>query len=237
MAKQILHKDKAREALKRGIDKMANAIKVTLGPKGRNVILDRGFGSPIITKDGVTVAKEIVLEDKMENVAASLVKQASEKTNDVCGDGTTTAALLVQAIVNEGFSQIDSGANPVLLKTGIDKALEKVLVMLSERSEQITDKKKIEEVAAIAASDSEIGKLIADIFDSIGKEGVVTVEESQTLGLSRETVEGMQFDRGYISPYMITNTERMEAVRFSDRSKDFRDSRFTAYFGENRANR
>ena len=211
MAKQILHKDKAREALKRGIDKMANAIKVTLGPKGRNVILDRGFGSPIITKDGVTVAKEIVLEDKMENVAASLVKQASEKTNDVCGDGTTTAALLVQAIVNEGFSQIDSGANPVLLKTGIDKALENVLVMLSERSEQITDKKKIEEVAAIAASDSEIGKLIADIFDSIGKEGVVTVEESQTLGLSRETVEGMQFDRGYISPYMITNTERMEA--------------------------
>lgn len=211
MAKQILHKDKAREALKRGIDKVANTVKVTLGPKGRNVILERSYGSPIITKDGVTVAKEISLEDKLENVAAALIKEASEKTADVAGDGTTTATLLVQAIVNEGFSQIDSGANPVLLKNGIDRALGKVLEMLSERSEKIEDRKKIEEVATIAANDAEIGKLIAEIFDSIGKEGVVTVEESQALGLSRETVEGLQFDRGYISPYMITNTERMEA--------------------------
>ena len=211
MAKIIAHKDKAREALKKGIDKVANAVKVTLGPKGRNVILDRGYGS-IITKDGVTVVKEIILEDKMENAGAELIKEASSKTADVAGDGTTTSALLVQAIVNEGFSQIDAGANSVLLRKGIDKALEKVLAMLSERSEKIADKKKIEEVAAISASDPEIGKLIAEIFDSIGKEGVVTVEESQTLGLSKETVEGMQFERGYISQYMITDTERMEAV-------------------------
>jgi chaperonin GroEL len=213
MAKQILYKDKAREALKRGVDKVVNAVKITLGPKGRNVILDKSYGSPVITKDGVTVIKEVSLESKLENIAAQLVKEVAQRTADTAGDGTTTAALLVQAIVNEGFSQIASGANPVLLKRGIDKALEKVLEMLSSQSVKVEDKKMVEEVASISANnDPEIGKLIADVFNEIGKEGVVTVEESQTLGLSREVVEGLQFDRGYVSPYMITDTERMEAV-------------------------
>lgn len=213
MSKQILYKERAREMLKRGVDKVANAVKVTLGPKGRNVILEKGYGSPVITKDGVTVAKEISLENKLENVAAELVKEAAQKTADTAGDGTTTAVLLVQAIVNEGFSQIAAGANPVLLKKGIDRALAKVLEMLSKQSVKIEDKKMVEEVASISANnDPEIGKLIADVFNEIGKEGVVTVEESQTLGLSRETVEGLQFDRGYVSAYMITDPERMEAV-------------------------
>lgn len=212
MAKQILYKDKAREALKRGIDKIANVVKVTLGPKGRNVILDKGFGSPIITKDGVTVAKEIELENKLENIAAGLIKEVAEKTGDVAGDGTTTAVVLAQAIATEGFSQIASGANPVILKKGIDKATQKVLKLLDEQAEKIVGKEKIQEVASIAANDPEIGKLIAEVFDEIGREGVVTVEEAQTLGLSREMVEGLQFDRGYISPYMVTNPERMEAV-------------------------
>lgn len=212
MAKQVVYKDKARELLKRGVDKVANAVKVTLGPKGRNVILERGYGSPIITKDGVTVAKEITLENKFENIAAELVKEASQKTADVAGDGTTTAAVLVQAIVNEGFAQTASGSNPVLLKKGIDRALGKVMEMLGKMSVEVKDKKKIEEVAAISANDPEIGKMIAEIFNDIGKEGVLTVEESQTLGLSREVVEGLQFDKGYVSPYMITDTERMEAT-------------------------
>lgn len=212
MSKQILYKDKAREALKRGVDKVANAVKVTLGPKGRNVILDRSYGSPVITKDGVTVAKEITLENRFENIAAELVKEASQKTADNAGDGTTTAALLVQAIVNEGFSQISSGSNPVLLKKGIDLALAKVMEMLGAQSVKVEDKKKIEEVAAISANNPEIGKMIADVFNEIGKEGVLTVEESQTMGLSREVVEGMQFDRGFVSAYMITDTERMEAA-------------------------
>ena len=211
MAKQILYKDKAREALKRGIDKVVNVVKATLGPKGRNVILDRGYGSPIITKDGVTVAKDISLPDKMENVAAELVKEVASKTADIAGDGTTTAALLVQAIVSEGFNQIAAGANPVLLKRGIDAALAKVLDMLSNKSEKIEDEEKVEQVASISANDKEIGKLIAEVFNEIGKQGVVTVEESQTLGLSREVVEGLQFDRGYVSPYMMTNPDRMEA--------------------------
>ncbi len=212
MAKEILYKDKARESLKRGIDKVANAVKVTLGPKGRNVILEKSYGSPVITKDGVTVAKEISLENKLENIAAQLVKEVAEKTADIAGDGTTTATLLVQAIVNEGFNQISAGANPVILKKGIDKAVEKTLKMLDEKSVKIEDKKKIEEVASISANDPEIGKLIAEVFNDIGKDGVVTVEESQTLGFSKEVVEGLQFDKGYISPYMMTDTERMEAV-------------------------
>ncbi len=212
MAKEILYKDKARESLKRGIDKVANVVKVTLGPKGRNVILEKSYGSPVITKDGVTVAKEISLENKLENVAAQLVKEVAEKTADIAGDGTTTATLLVQAIVNEGFNQISAGANPVILKKGIDKAVEKTLKMLDEKSVKIEDKKKIEEVASISANDPEIGKLIAEVFNDIGKDGVVTVEESQTLGFSKEVVEGLQFDKGYISPYMMTDTERMEAI-------------------------
>lgn len=212
MAKEILYKDKARESLKRGIDKVANAVKVTLGPKGRNVILEKSYGSPVITKDGVTVAKEISLENKLENVAAELVKEVAEKTADIAGDGTTTATLLVQAIVNEGFNQISAGANPVILKKGIDRAISKALKMLDEKSVKIEDKKKIEEVASISANDPEIGKLIAEVFNDIGKDGVVTVEESQTLGFSKEVVEGLQFDKGYISPYMMTDTERMEAI-------------------------
>lgn len=212
MAKEILYKDKARESLKRGIDKVANAVKVTLGPKGRNVILEKSYGSPVITKDGVTVAKEISLENRLENVAAELVKEVAEKTADIAGDGTTTATLLVQAIVNEGFNQISAGANPVILKKGIDRAISKALKMLDEKSVKIEDKKKIEEVASISANDPEIGKLIAEVFNDIGKDGVVTVEESQTLGFSKEIVEGLQFDKGYISPYMMTDTERMEAI-------------------------
>lgn len=212
MSKQILYKEKAREALKRGVDKVANAVKVTLGPKGRNVILDKGFGSPVITKDGVTVAKEIELDHKFENVAASLIKEVAEKTGDLAGDGTTTAVVLAQAIVAEGFSQIASGANPVILKKGIDRAVEKVTSILSEKAVKIDGSQRIEEVASISANDKEIGKLIAEVFAKVGKEGVVTVEEAQTMGLSTELVEGLQFDRGYVSAYMVTNPERMEAV-------------------------
>ncbi len=212
MAKQIQYKEQAREALKRGVDKIANAVKVTLGPKGRNVVLDKGFGAPTITKDGVTVAKEIELKDKFENIGAELMKEVASKTNDVAGDGTTTAVVLAQAIIAEGFSAVNSGANPVVLKRGIDKAVEWVGDFLKKNKKSVTSQEKIKEVASISANDPEIGKLIADVFKEVGKDGVVTVEESQTFGMTKEIVEGMQFDRGYISAYMITNTERMEAV-------------------------
>lgn len=211
MAKQIIYQQKAREAIKRGIDKVANAVKVTLGPRGRNVVLDKGFGAPTITKDGVTVAKEIELEDKFENIGAELAKEAASKTGDVAGDGTTTAVVLAQAMVAEGFSAIDSGAHPLALRRGMEKAVEKVMEFLDSKSEKISGK-RIKEVASISANDPEIGAIIADVFEKVGKEGVVTVEESQTAALSTEIVEGMQFDRGYVSPYMITNPERMEAV-------------------------
>lgn len=210
MAKQILYKDDAREALKRGVDKVANAVKVTLGPKGRNVVLDRGFGSPVITKDGVTVAKDIELKDKFENMGADLIKEVASKTNDIAGDGTTTATILAQAIVAEGFSAVASGANPIVLKRGMDKAVEWVINFLDERKQKVTNA-NIKEVASISANDPEIGALIADVFKEVGKDGVVTVEESQSTEMSKELVEGMQFDRGYLSAYMITNTERMEA--------------------------
>ncbi len=212
MAKQIQYKEQAREALKRGVDKIANAVKVTLGPKGRNVVLDKGFGAPTITKDGVTVAKEIELKDKFENIGAELVKEVASKTGDIAGDGTTTATVLAQAIVADGFSAVNSGANPMVLKRGMDKAVEWVTKFLNQKKKTVTGYEKIKEVASISANDPEIGKLIAEVFKEVGKDGVVTVEESQTLGLEKETVEGMQFDRGYISAYMITNTERMEAV-------------------------
>src|SRR6266498_3017176 len=215
MSKQIQYKEEAREALKRGVDKIANAVKVTLGPKGRNVVLDRGFGSPIITKDGVTVAKEVEFKDKFENIGAELVKEVASKTNDIAGDGTTTATILVQAIVAEGFSAVNSGANPIVLKRGMDRALQAVIKFLDSRKKNVTTYEKIKEVASIAANDSEIGKLIADVFKEVGKDGVVTVEESQSLEMGKEIVEGMQFDRGYISAYMITSPERMEAV-FND---------------------
>ena len=212
MAKQIQYKEQAREALKRGVDKIANAVKVTLGPKGRNVVLDKGFGAPTITKDGVTVAKEIELKDKFENIGAELMKEVASKTNDVAGDGTTTAVVLAQAIIAEGFSAVNSGANPMVLKRGIDKAVEWVGDFLKKNKKSVTSQEKIKEVASISANDPEIGKLIADVFKEVGKDGVVTVEESQTFGMTKEIVEGLQFDRGYISAYMITNTERMEAV-------------------------
>lgn len=210
MAKDISYKEDAREALKRGVDKLANAVKVTLGPKGRNVVLDRGFGSPVITKDGVTVAKEIELEDKRENVGAELVKEVASKTNDLAGDGTTTATVLAQAIVAEGFSAVASGANPMSLKRGMDKAAEWVVTFLEGRKKKVTQA-NLKEVASISANDAEIGKAIAEVFGEVGKDGVVTVEESQSAEMTKELVEGMQFDRGYISPYMVTNTERMEA--------------------------
>jgi chaperonin GroEL len=211
MAKQIYYKEEAREALKRGIDKVANAVKVTLGPKGRNVILDKGFGSPVITKDGVTVAKEIELKDKFENIGAELIKEVASKTNDVAGDGTTTATILTQAILAEGFSAVNSGANPVALRRGMDDALESVIKSLNSRKKKVT-KENIKEVASISANDESIGKLIADVFNEVGKDGVVTVEESQSTEMSKEIVEGMQFDKGYSSAYMVTNTERMEAI-------------------------
>ncbi len=210
MAKQILYKDEAREALKRGVDKVANAVKVTLGPKGRNVVLDRSFGTPTITKDGVTVAKDIELKDKFENLGAELIKEVASKTNDVAGDGTTTATILAQAILAEGFSAVNSGANPIALKRGMDTALEFVMKSLDGRKKKVT-KENIKEVASISANDEQIGQLIADVFNEVGKDGVVTVEESQSSEMTKELVEGMQFDHGYISHYMITNTERMEA--------------------------
>ncbi|MBI2674537.1 MAG: chaperonin GroEL [Candidatus Yanofskybacteria bacterium] len=211
MAKQISYKTDARDALKRGVDKIANAVKVTLGPKGRNVVLDKGFGSPTITKDGVTVAKEIELKNKFENIGAELIKEVASKTNDVAGDGTTTATVLAQAIVAEGFSAVNSGANPLVLKRGMDKAVDWVIDFLNKKKQKVTGE-RVREVASISANDPEIGKLIADVFKQVGREGVVTVEESQSAEMSKEVVEGMKFDKGFVSPYMVTNTERMEAV-------------------------
>jgi len=211
MAKQIAYKEEAREALKRGVDKIANAVKVTLGPKGRNVVLDKGFGYPVITKDGVTVAKEIELKDKLENIGAELIKEVASKTNDIAGDGTTTATVLAQALVAEGFSAVNSGANPLALKRGMEKAANWVVEHLEKNKQKVTAV-NIKEVASISANDETIGKMIADVFNEVGKDGVVTVEESQSTEMSKETVEGMQFDKGYASAYMITNAERMEAV-------------------------
>lgn len=213
MAKQITYSEDARHALKRGVDKLANAVRVTLGPKGRNVLLDKGFGSPHITNDGVSIAKEIDLPDKIENMGAELVKEVANKTNDVAGDGTTTATVLAQAIVTEGIKNVTAGANPLAIKRGIDKGVEAIVAELARIAVKVSGKKEeIAQVATIAAEDNETGNLIADVINEVGKDGVVTVEESQTFGLSKELVEGMQFDKGYISPYMITNTERMEAV-------------------------
>lgn len=207
----------ARAALKTGVDKLANAVKVTLGPKGRQVVIDKGFGSPMVTKDGVSVAKEIELEDKMENIGAELVKEVASKTNDVAGDGTTTATLLAQAIVGEGLKNVTAGANPMLLKRGLDRAVEAVVAGLRKISKEVKTHDEIEQVASISANDAEIGKTIAEAMKEISKEMrdikdvVITVEESQSFGFSREVVKGMRFDKGYSSPYMVTNAERMEA--------------------------
>lgn len=211
MAKQILFSEKARTALQRGVDKLANTVKVTLGPRGRAVVLDKGFGSPTITLDGVTIAKEIELEDKIENIGAELVKEVASKTNDVAGDGTTTATVLAQVFIREGIKNVSTGLNPIALKKGMNEAAKVVVDFLKTKSKQISTPEEIAQVATISARDEEVGKLIAEVIEKIGKDGVVTVEESQTLGLSKEIVEGMQFDKGYISPYMITDHERMEA--------------------------
>jgi len=214
MAKQITFNLEARDALKRGVDALANAVKVTLGPKGRNVIIDRKFGAPMITKDGVSVAKEIELKDPIENMGAQMVKEVASKTNDVAGDGTTTATVLAQAIVTAGLKNVAAGANPMDLKRGIDKAVEAVVANLKKQSKNVgDDNKKIEQVATISANnDSTIGKLIAEAMEKVKKEGVITVEEAKGTETTVEVVEGMQFDRGYVSPYFVTNADKMEAV-------------------------
>ncbi len=212
MAKNIIFDDLARQALKRGIDKVSNAVRVTLGPRGSNVVLDKGFGSPTITNDGVTIAKEIELEDKLENLGAEIVKEAADKTNDVAGDGTTTAIILASSIINYGLKYLTAGANPMSLQRGVSKAAKVIIEGLKEISHKVESHEDIVNVATISSRDPEIGKLIAEVIDEVGKDGVVTVEESKTLGLSKEIVKGLQFDRGYISPYMITNPEKMEAI-------------------------
>ncbi|SHH38929.1 chaperonin GroEL [Tepidibacter thalassicus] len=212
MAKEIRFSEEARRALEVGVNKLADAVKVTLGPKGRNVILDKKFGSPLITNDGVTIAKEIELEDPYENMGAQLVKEVATKTNDVAGDGTTTATVLAQAIIREGLKNVAAGSNPILLRKGIQKAVDVAVEELKKVSRQIENKDSIAQVAAISAGDEEVGKLIADAMEKVGKDGVITVEESKTMATELDAVEGMQFDRGYLSPYMVTDAEKMEAV-------------------------
>ena len=212
MAKQIKYSEDARKILKSGLDKVANAVKVTLGPKGRNVVLGSGYGSPTITNEGVTIAKDIELEDNVENIGAEIIKEVASKTNDIAGDGTTSAVLLCQAIATEGLKNVAAGANPLALRKGIIKAKDAVVQALKEMSKPISNKEETSQVATISAQDKEVGDLIAEIMDEVGKDGVITVEESKTFGLSKEIVKGLQFDRGYISPYMVSNTEKMEAV-------------------------
>ena len=212
MAKQMLYDEEARRALTRGIDALADAVRITLGPKGRNVVLDRKFGPPMITNDGVTIAKEIELEEPFENMGAQLVKEVASKTNDVAGDGTTTATVLAQAIVHEGLRNVAAGANPMALKRGVDKGVAAVVDRIKELATPVSGKEQVAQVAAISAADPEIGNLIAEVMDKVGKDGVITVEESRGLQYETEYVEGMNFDRGFISPYLVTNPERMEAV-------------------------
>ncbi|HHU62852.1 MAG TPA: chaperonin GroEL [Clostridiales bacterium] len=212
MAKQIKYGEDARRALEKGVNALADTVKVTLGPKGRNVVLDKKYGTPVITNDGVTIAKEIELEDPFENMGAQLVKEVATKTNDVAGDGTTTATLLAQAIIREGLKNVAAGANPMMLKKGIEKATEAAVQQLKEISKPIESKEAIAQVASISADDTTIGELISDAMEKVGKDGVITVEESKTMATQLNVVEGMQFDRGYISPYMVTDTEKMEAV-------------------------
>lgn len=211
MAKEIKFNEEARKGMEAGINKLSNTVKVTLGPKGRNVVLDKKFGSPLITNDGVTIAREIELEDPYENMGAQLVKEVATKTNDVAGDGTTTATLLAQAIIREGLKNVAAGANPMIIQKGIKKAVEKAVEGIKEFSKPVETKESIAQVASISAADEEVGKLISDAMEKVGKDGVITVEESRSMGTTLEVVEGMQFDRGYVSPYMVTNTEKMEA--------------------------
>jgi chaperonin GroEL len=212
VAKQVIFDDAARRSLKRGIDRLADAVRVTIGPKGRNVVLDKKFGSPTITNDGVTIARDIELEDPFENMGAQLLKEVATKTDDVAGDGTTTAVVLGQAIVAEGLRNVTAGANPMVLKRGIERAVEVVVEEIKTFARPVDSREQIAAVAAISAADPEIGEIIAEVMDKVGKDGVITVEEGQSLGLEKEYTEGMQFDRGYISPYFVTNPDRMEAV-------------------------
>lgn len=212
ISKEIKFGEDARRALERGVDKLADTVKVTLGPKGRNVVLDRKFGSPTITNDGVTIARDIDLDDPWENLGCQLVKEVATKTNDVAGDGTTTATVLAQAMIKEGLKNVAAGANPMIMRRGIEKAVQAIVDEIKEISKPVETKEAIAQVAAISADDQEIGTLIADAMEKVGRDGVITVEESQSVGTSLEVVEGMSFDRGYISPYMVTNSEKMEAV-------------------------
>lgn len=217
MAKQIIFSEAAKKSLKRGVDKVADAVKITLGPRGRNVVLDRSYGAPMITNDGVTIAKEISLPDKFENMGAEIVKEVATKTNEAAGDGTTTSVVLAQAIISEGMRHTTMGVNAMAVRSGIEKAVEQVVKALKEISKPIKSKDEIKQVATISAESEEIGATIADTIDKVGKDGVVTVEESQSFGIESEIVEGLEFDKGYVSPYMITNAERMEA-EYSDAS-------------------
>ena len=212
MAKEIKFSEEARKSLERGVNKLADTVKVTLGPKGRNVILQKSFGAPLITNDGVTIAKEIELEDSYENMGSELVKEVATKTNDIAGDGTTTATVLTQAIVREGLKNVAAGSNPILLRRGINKAVDIAVATLKANTQKVENKEAIAQVATISGGDEVIGKLIADAMEKVGKDGVITVEESKTMDTDLKTVEGMQFDRGYVSAYMATDIEKMEAV-------------------------
>ena len=212
MAKKIIYGEEARRSMQKGVDVLADTVKITLGPKGRNVVLDKKFGAPLITNDGVTIAREIELEDPFENMGAQLVKEVATKTNDVAGDGTTTATLLAQAIIREGLKNVTAGANPMLIRNGINMAVSKAVEEIKKISRPVEGKEDIARVASISAGDEEIGKLISDAMEKVGNEGVITVEESKTMGTELDVVEGMQFDRGYVSSYMVTDTEKMEAI-------------------------
>src|SRR3989339_1212919 len=211
MSKQILYNEEARRMLKKGVDAVFDAVRITLGPRGRNVVLDKGYGAPTITNDGVTIARDITLKNKYENMGAEIVKEVASKTNEVAGDGTTTSVILTQVIVEEGMKHTTMGANAMALRLGIEKASEQVVKILKEISKPIKSKDEIKQVATISAESEEVGKIIANTIEKVGKDGVVTVEESQSFGVDSEVVEGMEFDKGYVSPYMITNPDRMEA--------------------------
>ena len=212
MAKDLFYGEESRRKLLSGVDKLADTVKITLGPKGRNVLIEKSYGSPLITNDGVSIAKEVELEDQVENMGAQLVKEVATKTNDVAGDGTTTATLLTQAIVREGFKNVTAGANPMVLKRGIDGAVEVAVDYLKNSAKKVDDKESIAQVASVSAGDQEIGRLISEAMDKVGKDGVITVHETNSQGTTLDDVEGMQFDRGYLSPYMAANSEKMEAV-------------------------
>lgn len=211
MSKQIIFDEEARKLLKEGIDKVANAVKVTLGPRGRNVVFDKGYGAPTITNDGVSIAKEITLKDKIENMGAEIIKEVANKTNELAGDGTTTSVVIAQSIATEGLKQATMGVNAMAIRSGIEKATKEAVAVLQKIAKEIQGKKEIKQVATISSESEEIGAIIADTINAVGKDGVVTVEESQSLGIEKEVVEGLEFDNGYISPYMVTSSERMEA--------------------------